>query len=51
MTTATGVVREFAPADYERYVEIGNLAQPDYGWTVEEARHQLHFEEGSRPGT
>ena len=32
-------VREFTPADYDRYVELTNRSYPDYGWTVKEVRH------------
>jgi len=40
VTTAAGMIREFTPSDYERYVGIVNASYPDYGWTVEEVRHE-----------
>jgi mycothiol synthase len=39
MLTSTAV-RDFTPADYERYAEIINASYPDYGWTVAEMRHE-----------
>lgn len=33
-------LRDFTPADYGRYVAIVNASFPDYGWTVEEVRHE-----------
>lgn len=32
-------VRPFAPDDYAAYVEVVNRSYPEYGWTVEEVRH------------
>ena len=36
----TLVLREFAPADYARYVALANACYPEYGWTEAEVRHQ-----------
>lgn len=33
-------VRPFRDEDYPRFVEIGNLAHPEFRWAVEEARYQ-----------
>ncbi|HET8568486.1 MAG TPA: GNAT family N-acetyltransferase [Candidatus Limnocylindria bacterium] len=40
MTTTLSNVRAFAPSDLERYVEVANAAYPEYGWTVDEVRHE-----------
>src|SRR5687768_11656568 len=41
MTMLTSMaVRDFTPADYERYAEVINASYPDYGWTVAEMRHE-----------
>lgn len=41
MTVAAGrTLRDFAPGDYARYIEIVNTSFPDYGWTVEEVQHE-----------
>ena len=39
MTPASGTIREFAPTDHDRWIDIVNASFPDYGWTVEEMRH------------
>ncbi|MBA2371842.1 MAG: GNAT family N-acetyltransferase [Chloroflexi bacterium] len=39
-TVADTALRDFTEADYERYIEIVNASYPDYGWTVEEIRHE-----------
>lgn len=38
-TAARTTIREFAPADYGRWIGIVNASYPDYGWTVEEMHH------------
>ena len=40
MTVSTLVLREFATADYARYVELSNACYPEYGWTEAEVRHE-----------
>ena len=40
MTSTIASPREFAPADYEGYVALGNRCYPDYPGTVEEVRHR-----------
>jgi hypothetical protein len=32
-------LRPFREEDYPRFVEIGNLSDPEFRWTVEEARY------------
>ncbi|HUG56601.1 MAG TPA: GNAT family N-acetyltransferase, partial [Candidatus Limnocylindrales bacterium] len=40
MQTVKTRVRPFAPDDYAAYVEVANRSYPEYGWTVEELRHE-----------
>jgi len=37
--SATAVLREFGPVDYDGYIALSNRCYPDYPWSVEEARH------------
>ena len=37
--SATAVLREFGPADYDGYITLSNRCYPEYPWSVEEARH------------
>jgi GNAT superfamily N-acetyltransferase len=40
VTSTVTRVRDFAPADYEAWVEASNRCYPDYPWSVKEMRHQ-----------
>lgn len=33
-------IRPFEDRDYERYISVANRSFPEYGWTVDEARHE-----------
>jgi len=41
-------VRPFAPSDYAAYVEVANASYPDYGRTVDEAKHDDSTWDGAR---